>query len=407
MQDLTLFRIRDTSLIQIKESYMRCVLFVFALFMIGGNFFRWIPIPGFTSNVSALEGALYFMTFPLYITRYRKSWVLLVALAISTVYGAVLHGFDWTSTLCAVKLVGTITTGVVVGEILFAKYQGQSDRMKRYFVWLFTSIMVLGWVIFFVFPESSLFFELLGSHGIQFKGDPHKRRFISPFFDPNYYSAVACLPLLFAWTLRSKHWIYLVLFCGFLASIFLSFSRSGIATLVLLGAGMAVVRLRLVKPAILQKKALLLVPFSIAIIVGLGIVYSKPCLHFLSRTIYFFEDESALARLQTFQEGWKVFLNYPLFGSGFNYLSLFLSEETGMISPDSSLVLLLGNFGLLPVLGFGIIGAVWLFRQAQFFPPLYIYLVVCILFTCQFNNLLFYPYWLIPMLAIFTYVGER
>ncbi|MNX68240.1 hypothetical protein D3C86_994080 [compost metagenome] len=42
----------------------------------------------------------------------------------------------------------------------------------------------------------------------------------------------------------------------------------------------------------------------------------------------------------------------------------------------------------------------------QLFWSLLVYLVVCLLFTSQFNNLIVYQFWLIPMVVIFVYLTK-
>lgn len=388
MADLALFQIRKRPIFFLSVLYRSGVLCVFTLFMLFGNFSRLIPLQGFPSSLSVLEFALYALTLPVYVMRLRKSHLLALGILLSSVYGAVIHGFDWISSLYAMKLVGMIGAAVVLGE-LFAS----QETLIRFFLRLFFWVSLLGFVIFLGFPKAENFFLFLEGFGIQFHGDPHMRRFISPFFDPNYYAAIACFPLLLSY--MTKRW---GLFALLLLSIALTFSRSGIATC---GILLAVVFMRARGKLSLQG----------LLIVGLcfiPILFPKELSHLWRRTFHLLEDPSAIARFETFRIAFAIFWEHPFFGVGYNYLTGAFEEAFGRLSPDSSVLVALINFGLIPCLVM-IFGAVWwsinhIWRKGVV-SLVYIYVAICILFTSLFNNLLFYPYWLIPIGALLTRIG--
>lgn len=390
MADFALFRIRDRPIFCFAHAYQKLVLFSFALFLICGQFFRLVPLPYFPSYFSLAEIILYLLTLPIYFAKVRKSFVLLCAILISTLYGSFLHGIDWTSVFYAGKLVVMIIAGIVVGEIFQKRFSYEEGLL--FLLKLFTWNLILGAVIFFVFPRAHLFFAFLDRFGVHFYGDPHQRRFISPFFDPNYYAAVACIPLILAWICRKN-----VLFLAILASIVLTFSRSGIVTcLMLLG---------------LQRKKL---PFVFLVGLLATLCFSQEIFHFFHRMIDLCSDESALARLDTFKTGLQFFWHHPFFGVGYHYLAPLFFLEFGRLAPDSSLLITLIDFGLIPTL-LGLSYAVfWSVRQFGklrapyriLFFWLYTYTVICIIFTSQFNNLLYYQYWLIPVIVLFTFIDR-
>jgi O-antigen ligase len=360
MPDLALLRIRNQTLLTARQLYKKCLLGCFILFLVAGNFFRFLP------QISFLEALLYTLGCPLYFLRIRKSQLLILGILLSTCYGALVGGFQLLSFLYSLKLIGMIGTGVALGEALGPNRW----RGLNYFLYSFVAVLAVGGAIFLFFPEADLFFSLLAKHGIHFFGDPHKRRFISPFFDPNYYGAIACIPLLLAAYMRK--W---TLFALFFLSILLTFSRSGIATACLL-----------LVP--LYRPRLLFVGLSLLLL----LYFQDELLYFLNRTLHLFDDPSTQARLYTFQEGLAQFLKRPLFGIGYNYLPL---------SVDSSLLVTLLCFGAVPTLAlFSLLFLIPLGSKIE--RSLYFYLMICILFTAQFNNLLYYPYWLITMIALFT-----
>ena len=162
-----------------------------------------------------------------------------------------------------------------------------------------------------------------------------------------------------------------ILFFLFLCSILVTFSRSGIATCMLLLMMMGIVQ------SIRQKSIQWSHLLFIALLVGMLIVYSKECLYFFNRLLHVGEDPSALARLFTFQQGLTIFWHYPFFGTGYNYLSLLLQNETAILSLLLSSLSTLVNFGLIPCLIFLLCGLLWSIRAFKSRPhPLFSWLYV-------------------------------
>jgi len=388
MTDIALFRIRGRPIFSLKVGLYRIILFTFALFLVLGQFLRLIPLPFFPSNISLAEVLLYTLTLPLFFCRLRKSMWLFLAISLSTLYGTLLHGFDPGSILYAGKLCAMIMAGVVVGEIFSENFT--QDEVIDFFLKIFALILFLGACIFFVFPKAHHFFSVLDRYGVHFLGDPHQRRFISPFFDPNYYAAICCIPLMMTW-IRGKK----LLFWLFLASILLTFSRSGIATCLAL--------------LVFQMRKL---PILFVLLLFASCFYFEDLMIFFERFVELKSDPSALARLDTFQTGLKFFWHAPFFGVGYHYLSPLFFLEFGRLAPDSSMLITLIDFGLIPTLAFIAYSLFWSIQQfhqkrGPLFFWLFLYTVLCIFFTSQFNNLLYYQYWLIPMIALFTFTTRQ
>ena len=388
MADVFLFQIRGRPVFSLGKLYRTGLLSLFFAFMLFGNFSRLIPISLFPSSISLLEVALYGWALPVYFLKPRKSHLVVLVAVLSTIYGALINEFDLTSSLYALKLIGMIGAGTIVGESF-----ADEDRLSEYLLRVFSWVLGVGFLIFFVFPKAGLFFLFLDSLGIHFHGDPHMRRFISPFFDPNYYGAIACIPLILAWQNRRYGLVALVLL-----SIILTFSRSGIAT-----CGCVVLLLLLFGRGRFSWWA-----FGGLAILLLPLIFSQELWHLIERTVYMGEDPSALARLGTFEAAFSIFGEHPFFGTGYHYLSREFEMLTGRLSPDSSVLITLVDFGLIPTLGILIAGVWWSLshvrRQGVIFL-FHIYVAICILLTSLFNNLLYYPYWLMPVIAMLTRMG--
>jgi O-antigen ligase len=258
---------------------------------------------------------------------------------------------------------------------------------------VFSWVLGFGFLIFFLFPKAGPFFLFLDSLGIHFHGDPHVHRFISPFFDPNYYGAIACIPLILAWQ-KCRYGLVILI----LLSIVLTFSRSGIST-----CGCVVLILMLFGRGRFSCWA-----FGGLVLLLLPLIFSQEFWHLIERTLHIGQDPSALARLGTFESAFSLFGEHPVFGTGYHYLSKEFHLLKGRLSPDSSVLITLVNFGLIPTLGMVIVGVWWSLshvRKQGVIFIFHIYVVICILITSLFNNLLYYPYWLMPVIAMMTRMG--
>lgn len=416
MSNFAVFRLRNQPFFSFKDLHARILLLCFSLFLITGNFFRLLSLPPFPSHFSVVEVCLYALAFPLYFSSLKKSQALLVGILFSTIYGTGIHGLNIPSVLYAAKLIAMIATGVAVGDLCFKKFGREIENCFSFFIKIFSAILLLGGVIFFCFPRANDFFVFLNSHGVHFFGDPHQKRFISPFFDPNFYSAIACIPMILSWLLRKK-FVYFVLSFLFFLSIIITWSRSGIAACLML---IVVAKMIQLYTNAFHAKRFIGLVFLIPLLGGSLFFFSTEFHIFWDRFVHILDDGSAYARWITFQSGLKYFVQYPFFGMGYNYLSPFVLEELGILAIDSSLLLTLINFGLIPSLLFALAGVFWTLRRfprffrlkeeypllLQAFSWLYVYMLISVLFTSQFNNLLYYQFWLVPMITLFTYLDR-
>lgn len=411
--DFVLIRRRNKSVISLKTVYIQAIIYFFAFFMIGGNFFRFFSLISDKNSISIIEIAFYLISIPLYFSKVRKSLGLLCAIGLSTGYGFLQHGWETLSILYSCKLLAMIIAGVALGDALFWKYAVDPKKGLIYLKNIFLGVMLVGWTIFLLFPNAQLFFSLLNEHKIIFHGDPHQNRFISPFFDPNYYAAIACIPFMLSLLLKRYFWAV----CFFISVLF-TWSRSGITTFVLL-----LCVLFFLGKAITGQEKLNLRKWKIfglcgAVFLILIPYFSEEISIFCNRFFYLSEDASALNRLESFKMGLHYFLIHPFFGWGFDYFAKAFWEETNMTAIDSSVLFTLINFGLIPFLCFLFIG-IYLFFNHFFqilsikdknaflmkaFFWLYIYLLIIVLFTSQFNHIIYYQFWLIPFIALFTFL---
>lgn len=379
------------------------------------------------NNILLSELLLHFATFlslfflPQRLNVIAKFVPLFLCIFLSNVYGTIINGWNLHASLYAMRLFFLIYSGYLLGRILFFRFQSDLVGCLNYFVKIYCYATALGFLIFFLFPKSNAFWKYLSHYGIQYSGDPHIGRFISTYFDPNYYAAIAAIPLLFSLLLKEQTQQKRYLFCAFLffISILFTWSRSGIATLFVL---MLIMHFKKSIPHAIWKmrrEGLIIGCIFFCVILFSIFNYQEEFRYFFDRLINIKQDYSAFYRFITFHLSWNIFKEFPLFGVGYNYLGNYTQEITGWCSVDSSLMTTLVNFGLVNSLFFLFCFFVWSVNQRRKFKSikphffllfrlfnlLYFYLIAVILFTSQFNNCLYYVFWLIPVMALFTYLN--
>ncbi len=293
--------------------------------------------------------------------------------------------------------------------------------MSRYFERVYLCNILLGLLIYLCFPNSTVLWQFLALYGIQFNGDPHTGRFVSTYLDPNYFGAIASIPLMLSYNVYQNHakkkggWKIVLIF---LVAI-MTLSRSGIMTLLLIISWIFFHKFLKVTYFAIKTKSIMVFFILLLVFSGLAIANSSSIIYFFDRSIHMNSDPSALGRLHSFQWGLNLISEHPLLGIGYNNLNLYLNDPIkGRTAIDSSLILTIISFGI-PLASFLLsailIWAIWVLMRLKslgreystfcfFFKSMFFYLFVCIFFTSHFNNLLYYPFWLIPIISIFSYL---
>ena len=399
----------------IRAFSFSCTLALFGMFLALGNLFRLVESPLFSDSLMISEAILYMSAFiSAFFLRFFTKWIfaicpLILAIFCSFIYGWHLQGWDVHASLYAFRLIALIVTMSVLAKICFERYKGSLQLFFSYLCKAYGVSLFLGFILYLFFPDSEKLWLFLGQYHVGFQGDPHIGRFVSVYFDPNYYSCIAGLAFLlssYLYTMTKKR-RYQALSFLFLLSGLLTWSRSGIALLV------AILGFRgwvFVKSCRVTQKGIFFTGFfSLFLCLYIGI-YHEEMMIFWERTFHFFEDESALCRLRTFQFGLDLLAKYPLFGVGINFLYRYAIEGIGLNSIDSSLLSLLIQIGVIPFLVLIMYGSYRSFalqkiyrlwkekeeRAPYFFSWFLFYGLGVVFFSSQFNNLLFYPFWLLP-----------
>ncbi|MBF7696390.1 hypothetical protein, partial [Acinetobacter rathckeae] len=131
-------------------------------------------------------------------------------------------------------------------------------------------------------------------------------------------------------------------------------------------------------------------------------------------------DGSTFARIESFNIGNYLFWKEPFLGYGYNFsINLQKQLRGGGIALDSSLQTILVSFGFIGSTFLGLIIVAFIYslyqkykkqdnQQRKMIYSCYIlYLIVSILFMSIFNQLMLYPFWLIPIVSFGIYLLIR
>lgn len=396
------------------------LLSLFTFYIATGNILRLFKSSAFTDNLLITEFVLYALAtvcfFCLILPFYHSLpfYAVICAIGFSAIYGCLLNSFHLPSLLHALRLILMILTGITLGKVLFLRYYLNFQQFLQYFQKAYFYNVFLGFFIYLFFRSSVSLWYLLSQVGIEFRADPHIGRFVSPYFDPNLFAAIGCIPFLISSALSTKKNPWIIV--PFIFAILLTWSRSGLMTFAILALYQFISKISLVFR--IRISTLSIAVFFLIALVSIAFFCFDDILYFATRILYIKHDGSAIGRLDSFQLGLSIFLQAPFLGIGYNFLSLYLAEVNLFSFVDSSLLATFINFGWIGTLCFLSWLTTWALRTSQrfkryrsehpaivsFFSSFLFYTTVCILFTCNFNNLIYYQFWLIPVLSIFSYL---
>jgi hypothetical protein len=399
---------------------------VFCIHLCTGNLWRFFPTPILKENILITEFFLFVLCFlrlalrRSFYTCHLKLLCVSGVILGSSLYGAALNGFDLGATFYAIRLILLIVCGFQVGEIFFNRFGDSLLSFYKAINYYYTIQAIFGFCIYIAFRDSQLLWAFLGRLGVSYGGDPHIGRFVSVYLDPNFYSVIAIIPLIAMLRLvrlspSKKNYSCLVIV---LLSFLFTWSRSGMATLFILLFYLLYNRMAKFRTILIGCKILLsifIVLLSAIIIVAWRF---NDATFFFLRLIGFSVDKSAIGRWDSFKSGLEILYQHPILGVGYNYLRKYLAEGSHS-SIDSSVLSTFVNFGPVVSMLFICVLVIYLYkfirscesvkiknREICFVGNIYsVYLLTVIMFSSLFNNILYYQFWLIPMVAIYTYLS--
>lgn len=412
-----------------KLSISSLSLIIFAAYLLMGSIPRFISFEGSSLPLNELMlysyfSLLFFLIPNLYAKVLRNITPIILIIFSSYLYGLYLHGFDIKSLYYFLRTILQIVIGVLVGHHIYDLYKDKINIFMNDYLNLYLIISLLSIAILIFFPHAYDFYKFLENFGINFYADPQVNRLISVYLDPNLFAMIVSLPLFFTLTdlfnrFRIKMLCLLVFFS---ICLFLTFSRSGIVSFLLLV--FIYVLLYFIKSIFYTKRVKINSLYMVALLSIVGLIMLPGFVFLFFDQIFarlsnpIIEDGSGLLRLESLLLGINSIMENPLFGVGYNYGYIvsegrtLVSEHSGVQSGfDSSILTIIVNFGLIPsiFLFFFIIKAIKSLNTNNqdillYWIPLKIYLFVVVIFYSQLNNILFFQFWLIPIIALCTYM---
>lgn len=389
---------------------------VSASFLIAGNLPRMIPAVGGAINGGEVAWLLCICTLGLTFLGSALSIRPLIvgggACLLSLMVGVFKFGFSAEAFAYNIRLCGHLVGGAVLASAIWHRYRGDYRALIKAIVVAYTILAIVSFILFAIFPDTSQLWKVMQDSGVDFQGDPHNGRLISPYFDPNFYSCIIVLPILLAWY-TTRYWKGGWLCVSILAvSLLMTVSRSGMALLGLVLIAIFVVNAGKVLRAKFSYGAAAAVLIAIAGIAASGVVLSSFVERAASRFTGVKEDGSALSRVRSFEIGNTLIIEQPILGFGYNYVNEPARKmRGGKVGLDSSIQVFVASFGLPGSIFLAMAVCMWLWRIGRrlssevllIYQGTVIYSIVTIIFAGNFNQILFYPFWLVPVFAFLSY----
>lgn len=401
-------------------------LLLTALFVVLGNLPRFVPIAGTFGNLNASELMIYLCAAPILIKNFKRvitSRAVLFLLSINTFslgVGIYHYGLAADAMFYNIRLSAMILSGFAAGVALHWIFRDDIPQLTKAFVITYAAATLISFALLIIYPDSTVLWLKLEQMGIGFSGDPHQFRLVSTYLDPNFYGTIIVLPLLMA-TLLIQRSSYFAVFLMMVIALLFSFSRSGIS-LALLAFGCVFGLKMLSTMTQYQRKRisippshvyfLLLSPFFV---LALIYVFESQIDRMVERFVTTRVDNSALSRVKAFDTGTELIAQHPLLGHGYNFA---IQHLKGNVKVDSSLQMVIISYGLIGTLVTILAAGLWAWIISSklkqlasplpylLFRKLTIYTVLTLLWAGHFNQIVFYPFWLLPVLALFFYFDQ-
>lgn len=352
---------------------------------------------------------------PLFASLVMLSWGIGVALN----YNLSLNGHA-VAVSYALRLIFILGVSSLIGWLLSKAVS--SVTLVVLFRRILLAQVFVGMVLFVVFPQAPDLWEFLRTFGLNFAGDPHERRLLGPQLDPNFFGNILVFGLLLSLMQMSspeqrvRFWsgVHFLIFSG---AIIITVSRSALLGAVVGIASFYVIMLILSLKSVTQEKHLIrgwttFTWIGIPLLILLPVFFGDELFRLIARVITTTDDASALTRLTStlgaasYLTDWSVLL----WGIGYNYIPLIVPTDYIVTGFYSSTLNTLVAFGLplttiLLLLIFAMFYKPLLAMKKQT-PPTFAatcaYLVAS--FTMSwFNNLLYYPLFLLLLLPWIFY----
>jgi hypothetical protein len=400
-------------------------LLIVGAFLILGNAPRILPIVVTFGSINVGEIALYMAALAVFLFAKRSVWIsnvclaLVVASLLSLFVGLAKWGGDETAIMYNLRFVMQIVAGGMAGSALAARYRDDAEKVMTLYVNLYAIVSIFALILFFIFPDSSALWTRLSEVGVEFPGDPHEGRLVSFYFDPNLFGTIIVFPIfvgffLFLRAQKIKVLFYISIF--FIALLF-TVSRSGLSLFLLMSGCLFLIWGVKTLYTLKVNRGLNLIFYVVSLITFISVAFFGSFIDFiLDRFMGLSGDGSAYSRWDSFQIGLRLLATEPVLGYGYNF-SLKSVQDLGRIGLDSSLQSVAVNYGMLIFTLMVMFLFCWWFlisrrlKRAGTNPDLQalwrfviLYCALSLIWAGNFNQILFFPFWIVPMVTLISYV---
>lgn len=286
------------------------------------------------------------------------------------------------------------------------------DNLIDYILKLYVVLCIIGTFQYMFYPVAYDWYNMFWSIGTyKYPVDPHRYRMISTYMDPNFLAA--CLLTPFALALerfqqgKKKYLVYLIVYA---VSIVMTVSRSGIL-------GLAIICIIMLFKIQMNRKTLIINFILILLMAAAVTLMLSRNTRIVDRILNISSDASAMARFNSWTYTIGMFRESPFIGIGYHMYEAFArsshyfysSVESGS---DSSLILILVSSGIVGTLFFFyfLVGSIRRLTRGKMNIKrdgmVYVAVIASAVVITNFNNLLFYVFWLLPLLACLRMRGQ-
>ena len=308
-------------------------------------------------------------------------------------------------TIYLMRVIHIVLVSYVI-VVFLRYYRVPFKKIRNIFIYSYLVVCVIGIIQYFMYPVVADWYQVFYNLGVYWPTpDPHLKRVVSTYFDPNYLASILVIPMLLdiALLLYSRKKIVSMpqlIFELLIMSItmLLTKSRSGIVGL-LIGSFILILYLLVHKKVKLIYYAILL---AVAILLGYLLLFSDITVFERIRT--FKDDASAAHRFDSWAESIEYILDNPIFGVGYNLFGNYTEKLNGTLNTttgygvDSSFFLILITTGFVGGALFITAGLKYTLRKNKSIIHLACKSILVASFVMSFfNNLLFNVLWIMPI----------
>lgn len=415
----------------IQRASLRALLVTTSLYLILGNVPRLVALPPFRHNLNVAEFVLFAVSVgvgilnPTSVRFFTIRWFpVWWAVVLSCTWGILLNGFSISPVLYAVRMILLLFASALCGYALYRRHGADYPAVLKYLVRTFLFVAAAGVAMYVIFPDLRVLWPLLKEMGVVFLGDPHQRRLVSTYFDPNFYSIIASFYITASFVLweREGKAAWALTFGFLLMTVLMAASRTGFGTLVLTLLAIAWQRRERIVALARVLRVRKGTARSAGLLGSLLILGAPLYIDRLLKTIEMLRimdrELSALSRLESWEVGAALFWEHPWAGMGYNYLSPRLQATWGPTGLCSAIQTTFLNFGIPLTLLLVVVGVSWavttgrrLARQgehARGLSTLYwlflVHIAVVLFFSSQFNNAFYFTFWQVPVATLGAYL---